>query len=214
VTDNSEFGIPNCELPRKPVIGLAGGIGSGKSTVAAAFARLGCLVLDSDEQAHEVLQRPDVIEQVRKLLGDPTLDAGDPQMRRKIAARVFGWADLVARLNELIHPAVHAMRHEAIAAVQSDPEVVAIVLDTPLLFEAGVDAECDATVFIEAPLEQRQRRVAESRGWSPEDLDRRQRHQMDLDEKRRRCKYVIRNESKPAELDRQAKEVLEKVSGT
>lgn len=197
----------------KPVIGLAGGIGAGKSTVAAAFARLGCLVLDSDRQAHEVLRRGEVIEQVRRLLGDPTLDPADPQVRRKIAARVFGRADLLARLNELIHPAVHAMRRQAIAAAQADPNVVAIVLDTPLLFEAGVDAECDATVFVEAPLEQRQRRVAESRRWSPEELDRRQRHQMDLDQKRRRCDYVITNEGTPADLDRQARQVLEKLVG-
>ncbi|MDD4892363.1 MAG: dephospho-CoA kinase [Phycisphaerae bacterium] len=199
-------------MKRKPIIGLAGGIGAGKSTVAAEFARLGCLVLDSDRQAHEVLQRPDVAAQVRQWLDQPNLDFSDPQVRRTIGKLIFGRPELVAKINGLIHPRVHAMRRAAVEQAAGDPAIVAVVLDTPLLFEADVATECDATVFVDAPLALRRERVAASRGWSAEELQMRQGRQMDLREKRDLCDHVIVNDGSPDELARQVRAVLESVN--
>lgn len=198
----------------KPVIGLAGGIGAGKSTIAAEFARLGCLVLDSDEQAHEVLCQPDVMAELRTWLGPDVFDESGRPVRKRIAAKVFGHPEMVDRLTDMVHPRVHAMRRAAIARHADDPAVKAFVLDTPLLFEAGVDAECDAIVFIDAPLELRRGRVATTRGWSADELDRRQGHQMDLGDKRSRCGFVVSNAGSPEDLTRQVRVVLDAILAT
>ncbi|MCG3177904.1 MAG: Dephospho-CoA kinase [Phycisphaerae bacterium] len=190
---------------------MAGGIGAGKSTVAREFARLGCRVIDSDADAHAVLRQPEVADAVRRLLEMPDLDTADPQARRLIARRVFGRPDLVDGLNRLIHPRVHAMRRATLAELAGDDSIVAFVLDTPLLFEAGVDGECDALVFVEASEALRQQRVASSRGWSADDLAARQGHQMDLAEKRRRCGWVVRNDGDLADLQRQVARTLEEI---
>lgn len=195
----------------KPVIGIAGGIGAGKSTVARAFEQLGCHVSDSDAQAHAALNDPDVVAEIRGWLGEDVLDAAGRPDRRRIAEKVFGDPQAVERLNGLIHPRVHAMRRAEVEQVADDPNTPAVVLDTPLLFEAGVDDECDAIVFVDAPLEVRQRRVKESRGWDAAELARRQSHQMDLEEKRRRCDYVIDNGEQCGDLQEQARRILESV---
>ena len=204
-------GSPKSEMTRKPVIGLAGGIGSGKSTVAAEFARLGCLVLDSDRQSHEVLGQPDVVADLVNWLGRDVLDEAGRPVRKKIAERVFGKPDHVDRLTGLIHPRVARLRDEAILRAQDDPAVVAIVIDSPLLFEAGVDRQCDAVVFVDAPTDQRIARVAADRGWSADHVEARQKHQMDLDQKRPRCRWTIRNDGRTDELGEQVRRVLNEV---
>ncbi len=196
---------------RKAVIGLAGGIGSGKSTVARAFAELGCYVSDSDAQAHAALNEPEVVAEIRDWLGDEVIDKQGRPDRRAIGRKVFGHPEAVERLNGLIHPRVHAMRHAEIARIADDPAVPAIVLDTPLLFEADVADECDAIVFVDAPLDVRRQRVAESRGWDAEELERRQSHQMGLQKKRGRCDYVIANGRDQSDLREQAQRILDGV---
>ncbi len=206
-----EVGDPKSERPPKPVIGLCGGIGAGKTTVASEFARLGCFVLDSDRHAHQALNEPEVIGRLRRWLGDEVLDEAGRPVRAKIAQRVFARPKELARLNALVHPRVNRMRLAEMAERQDDPSVVAFVMDTPLLFEAGLAGECDATVFIDAPAAQRQRRVARTRGWDADELARRQAHQMDLDAKRARCDHVVRNDGPRAGLARQVKRVLQAV---
>jgi len=209
--DKSETPNPKSEMGRKPVIGLCGGVGAGKTTVAAEFARLGGSVLDSDRQARQVLAQPEVVEQIRRWWGEGVLDEAGRPVRERIAECVFGRPDEVARLNELIHPRVRRMRRRRMAEQADDPDVVAFVLDTPLLFEAGVHGECDATVFVDAPRRQREERVRASRGWDGAELERRQRHQMDPEAKRARCDYVIHNDGSAAALARQVRGVLDEV---
>jgi dephospho-CoA kinase len=103
------------------------------------------------------------------------------------------------------------MQTREIAQANADDGVAAIVLDTPLLLEAGFDDACDAIVFVEASLETRRDRVKETRGWSADDLDRRQKHQMDPAAKRARSDFVIVNESTEADLAPRAKEILSNV---
>jgi dephospho-CoA kinase len=216
VSDQSEIRnerSPKSEIGHKPIIGLAGGIGSGKSTVAAQFAKLGCLVLDSDRQSHEVLGQPDVVAELVNWLGSDVLDAAGMPVRKKIADRVFGKPDQVDRLTGLIHPRVARLRDEAILRAQDDPAVAAVVIDSPLLFEAGVDRQCDGVVFVDAPLDQRIARVAADRGWSADQVEARQKHQMDLEQKRARCRWTIRNDGRADELVEQVRRVLAEVLG-
>lgn len=184
---------PPAPEPTRPlVIGLAGGIGAGKSAAAAALADLGCLVSDSDDAAKAELDVPEVRDQLVAWWGEAILAPDGSPDRRAIAAIVFQDSDQRRRLEGLIHPRLKAARASMIergAALG----VPAVVIDAPLLFEAGLDAECDAILFIDAPREARLARVRAARGWDEAELDRREAAQLPLDEKKARSTAVIAN---------------------
>ena len=190
-----------------PVIGLAGGIGAGKSTVANAFARLGCFVIDSDARAKAALDRPDVRSQLVQWWGEPILTTDGRVDRSKIAAIIFADSEQRRRLEQLVHPIVRedraAMIREALAA-----RARAVIVDAPLLFEAGVDAECDTVVFVDAPRQQRLERVCQTRQWDEQELARREASQLPVDEKRRRSGFVVENSGKLGGIDAQVAGIL------
>lgn len=194
--------------PPAPVIGIAGGIGSGKSRVAKEFADLGCLVIDSDREARAALEREEVKRQLVAWWGDGVLDESGAVARSKVAEIVFSDPEQRKRLEALIHPLVKRSRDELVAA---SPGHRAVVIDAPLLFEAGLDADCDAVVFVDAPRNTRLARVREHRGWSEEELDRREASQLPIAEKRRRSDHVITNAGGLGELAGQARRVLEAI---
>ncbi|GIW73716.1 MAG: dephospho-CoA kinase [Phycisphaerales bacterium] len=175
------------------VLGLAGGIGSGKSAVAGILKQMGYVVSDSDAQARAVLERPEVIAELVRTLGPGVVDAQGRPDRRAIADLVFADADKRAALEAIVHPRLHRDRAELIARARAQG-APGVVIDAPLLFEAGVDAECDAVLFVDSPRQARLQRVMAHRGWSAEELARREAAQMPLDEKRRRSDVVIVND--------------------
>ncbi len=179
-------------MSRPVVIGMAGGIASGKSRVASEFGAVGCVVVDSDLEARAVLRRPEVISTLVGWWGNAILNEEGGIDRSKVAAIVFNEPDQRVRLEALIHPLIYLTRSEAIkkAAAAGAPGVI---IDAPLLFEAGLDAECDATVFVHADRAVRLHRVVTTRGWDEAELDRREAAQMPLEEKRSRCDHVIIN---------------------
>ena len=91
---------------KKPIIGILGGIGSGKSTAAAEFAKLGCKVIDADKIAHELLEEPSVKEKVVGLFSRSILNPEGKIVREKLAEVVFTDADKLSSINEIIHPIV------------------------------------------------------------------------------------------------------------
>lgn len=194
---------------RAIVLGLVGGIGSGKSAVARAFAAHGALVLDSDTQAKEALRREDVRTTLVGWWGPGILnDAGEID-RKKVADIVFRDPPQRKRLEELVHPIVRASRASVLADAAAKGVDLAII-DAPLLLEAGVDHECDAVVFVDAPREQRLGRV-KGRGWSEEELDRREAAQWSLEEKKRRSRYQLRNDADLPSLERQVQALVARV---
>ena len=148
------------------VLGLAGGIGAGKSAVAAILRDLGCVVSDSDARAKALLDTPPVRDQIVAWWG-PELLTPDARIDRvRLAAVVFADPDQRRRLEGLIHPLLKTERDAALARARA-ARAPAFVIDAPLLFEAGLHRECDAVIFVDAPRELCLRRVAQSRGWSP-----------------------------------------------
>ncbi len=202
---------------RPPVIGLVGGIGSGKSEVARLLARLGCAVADSDAHTREILARPAVRDVLVSWWGERVLGAGGTPGTREIDRAavgriVFADPEQRTRLERLIHPMVHALRERQFAAARAgSPPPRALVIDAPLLLEAGLDAECDHLVFVDAPHDQRVARVAATRGWGADELARRERAQMPLDAKRARCGIVIGNSDSATDLETSVRRVLDRI---
>ncbi|MCL2640440.1 MAG: dephospho-CoA kinase [Phycisphaerales bacterium] len=195
----------------KPVIGVTGGIGAGKSTVAQLFAAEGCAVIDSDRLAHEALQSAEVKEELRAWLGREVFEADGSVSRKAVGRRVFGAVAEIERLNGLIHPRVHQRRRELMEGYLAEEGVKAVVWDVPLLFEVGLDRECDAVVFVEVPRPIRLRRLRESRGWTDEELAAREKLQLPLDKKAELADYCMDNSSDQASTLRLVQKVLSQI---
>lgn len=195
----------------KPIIGISGGIGSGKTFVADLFGEMGCLVIKSDEQVLRVYEEQAVLERLRAWWGEAVLQADGKVNRRFIADRIFNNPDERRRLEQLLHPHVAHRRKAIMRAAAEDPQVLAYVWDTPLLFETGLDRECDVLVFVDAPFDVRLKRVVATRGWDREELIRREKFQRPLDTKRRISDHVIRNTADAATTRSQVREVLSRI---
>ncbi len=98
-----------------------------------------------------------------------------------------------AELNEILHPKIRKEIRRQIALTNQDASIEAIILDAALLLETGWDHECDTVVFVDVPRPIRERRVTENRGWTPEELTKREKNQLPLKEKKSRCDHSIDN---------------------
>jgi len=194
-----------------PVIGIVGGIGAGKSTVANVFAQLGCVVSDSDECVREIMRDRKVIDQLVAWWGREILIRGGADDgavdRSKVAQIVFEKPIERRKLEGLIHPLVHEHRRAMIAQAVEDG-AQGVIIDAPLLFEAGVDSECDAVVFVDTPADIRLIRVQRARGWDAHELDKREKAQLGLEHKRKQSDYTVANIGSPDELNGRVARVL------
>ncbi|MEE8171223.1 MAG: dephospho-CoA kinase [Phycisphaerae bacterium] len=199
---------------RKPIVGLAGGIGSGKSTVARMLAEFGGVVISSDILNRDALNSEEVATTLQAWWGPSVIGSDGRPDRRRLSDLVFTDPTRRQRLERLLHPRIAAERRRRIELIGADPSARFVVLDSPLLFEAGVDAECDCVVFVEAPAELRRARVAAARGWSVEEFDRREAVQDALGTKRSRADYVCRNDGDEATLRRRLAPIVAQVMNT
>jgi len=169
-------------------IGLTGGIGSGKSTVAARFAELGALVIDADALAREVVEPgTDGLAAVVAEFGERVLDGSGRLDRPALARVVFADEAARGRLNGILHPRIRARAAELIAAA---PPGTVVVQDVPLLAETGQADRYDLVVVVEAPEELRVRRLARDRGMAAGEVRARMAAQA-TDEQRRAVADVL-----------------------
>lgn len=197
---------PAHSTPAPPIIGLAGGIGAGKTTVANMLERMGCTVARSDEGGRAALRDPEIRDTLVRWWGRAILDDTGEVDRRRVAEIVFVDKSERARLEQLTHPWIEARRRAAFAA--AGPETVAFVIDAPLLYEAGVDDECDAVIFVQTTGTERDRRLRSTRGWAVSERRRREDSQLPLDVKESRADYVLRNDGDLEALEAQVRSVL------
>lgn len=178
---------------RVMVIGLAGGIGSGKSTIAKILGELGFLVIDSDQLARAALDRPEVRATLITWWGPGVVNGEGKVDRAKIAAIVFNKPEERARLEALVHPLVKHGREQVVERASAEGRV-GVVVDAPLLFEAGSDKEVDRVLFVETPREMRLARVKQTRGWDEAELARREAAQWPIEKKRGHSHAVVHND--------------------
>jgi len=192
---------------KKPIIGIIGGIGSGKSTVAAEFAKLGCKVIDADKIAHELLDEPAVKAKVVGLFGRTILDSEGKIDREKLAEVVFADAQKLSLLNEIIHPLVLQRAEELIKQYDRQNQVKAIVLDMPLLVEVGWDKRCDKLIFVVCEQKLRLDR-AKKLGFDKNQVKIRENFQISLDNKANLADNTIENNSDFSVLARQVTDIF------
>lgn len=172
--------------------------------MASLLAGRGATVLDADRMAHRELERPEVRGEVVRALGEGVRGPDGRIERRAVAEAVFGRPERLRALEAILHPRVLAAFEAEIERRRAPPgeprEVV--VLDAPLLWEAGGRALCDERLFVEASPETRARRARE-RGWAEGEIERREARQVPLEEKRAAATYVIDNDGDLARTEEQ-----------
>jgi dephospho-CoA kinase len=200
-------------VARVPLVGIVGGVGAGKSSVVRNVKSLRLHFIDADRIGHQQLAVQDIKDQIVKVFGAQVLDSSGNISRPGLAAQVFGDSaekqQKLQQLNSIVHPAIRSEIRRQINAAPQD--VDAIILDAALLLEAGWAEECDAVIFVDTSLEQRLKRVAETRGWSVEELQRREASQLSLEEKRRRSNFCVDNSGEISVAARQMEQALAKI---
>ncbi|HEY2637084.1 MAG TPA: dephospho-CoA kinase [Solirubrobacteraceae bacterium] len=188
-----------------PFVGLTGGVGAGKSTALAELERLGAATLSTDAVVHDLYGSAEVRDAVADRFGPDVAPAGAVD-RAALASRAFASPEDRAWLEGLIWPRVGARiaawREEQLT---HDPPPVAMVVEVPLLFEAGMEGAFDATIVVVADEDVRARRAA-SRGH--EAVDERVARQLPQDEKARRADHAVRNDGSVADLQRNLSAIL------
>jgi dephospho-CoA kinase len=198
-------------MGKKPIIGILGGICSGKSTVASEFGRLGCAVIDADKIAKQLLDEPTVGPRIVKLFGNDILDAGGKIDRNKLAKIVFSDKTRLTDLTNILHPPVFERTNKLIEANSQNNTIPAIVLDIPLLAEVGWEKRCDKLVFVACDRETRLKR-AKNRGLKEEnELKIRENFQISLDKKAQISHYILNNNSGLSEVALQVSRIFNSI---
>ena len=199
------------------VIGLTGGIGAGKSSVARILHDHGCVVFDADEAVRGILKTDSAVrEKLISWWGSGIINDEGKVDRRRVAQFVFVEDGERKRLEGLLHPMVEKRRNQlwedaGREAKQAGRRIAAFVIDAPLLFEVGLDKKCDAVIFVDASEEIRLNRVREGRGWRAEELKNRERAQWSVDMKREKSDFIVENEGSFDDLRSEVRVVLEKI---
>ena len=203
------IGQPRAQGPRR-IIAVSGGIGSGKSSVTRVFASRGAVTADADAIAREILEPGEpTLTEVARVFGDDLLREDGSLDRALLASRVFageGADERVARLNAITHPVIE---ERAWSILRGAPEGSLAVYDIPLLVEGDHADRFDAVVIVDAPLEERVKRL-EGRGVAPEDARARIRAQASLQQRRAIATIWIDNEGSAEELEEVARLVYER----
>ena len=179
-------------LIKPKIIGLTGGIGSGKTTVANYFQSKGIPVYISDVEAKKVMAFPEIISQIVAIFGTDILGENDTLNRDKLASIVFNNPDKLKQLNSIVHPAVKKHFEQWVGNNKNFPY---LVKEAAILFESGSDKDCDAIITVCAPMETRINRVLERDASSREKVLQRINNQISDDERIAKSQYVITNEN-------------------
>ena len=174
------------------IVGLTGGIGSGKSTVARFFELLGYPVFNSDKVAKEVYFKPEIKEKIIQLLGPEVYTKENTLNKNFISSKIFANTDLLHSLNTIIHPAV---KKEFISFVSSSKNKL-IIKESALLFEARLEKEVNKIILVVADDDLRLKRVIKRDGLMPEEVLKKIKSQLPQSEKMKKSDFVINNNEK------------------
>lgn len=180
-----------------PVIGIIGGIGSGKTAIAKALGQImSVCILDADRAGHEVLKQPETKKSLKEAFNQEIFDHSGEVNRSELARLVFGKEEnchkALQQLNEITHPRIHNYLKEQLSEIQRRQTCDLTILDAALLLEAGWSESCDAIVYLEVPEQIRLQRV-QQRGWSEQQFRDREASQLPLHIKSEKSNVTISN---------------------
>ena len=187
-------------------VGLTGGVGSGKTTVATILAELGATIIDGDKLAREVVEKGTPgLEQVVAAFGPEVLTPEGHLDRPRLGAVVFEDADQRRRLESIVHPLIFE-RYAALEAATGPDDLV--VHDIPLLAETGRAAEFDAVLVVDVPDETRIERMVRDRGWTRQDAEARIAAQATREDRLAIATHVIDNAGTRDQLRERVEQVF------
>jgi len=188
------------------VIGIIGGVGSGKSSVASELAALGAMTLDVDRIGHDLLNETEVKNRLVERWGPGVTGSSGEIDRSVVAGIVFadspGAADELGFLESLVHPRITDQLVSRIAEFKQSEGTGVLVVDAAVMVKAGWDQLCDRIIFVEVSERDRLTRC-QQRGWNSEEFYRRELNQESLELKRERADWVIDNSGVRQDLKEQ-----------
>jgi len=194
------------------LVGLTGGVASGKSTVSRILEGEGAILIDADQIAR-ALARPGspVFLELIRAFGEKILREDGSLDRKALAARVFSDPEQRSVLNRILHPRIkEEIRRRVREVVERDPAAI-VIIDAALLIEAGHDQEMDKVIVVTSRAEQQIKRLKERNGMAPEEAERILASQMPQEEKLKVADFVLRNEGSLEETAKRTKEVFQKL---
>lgn len=188
------------------VIGITGGISSGKSTIARMLASLGAEAIDADVMCHKLFLAKDIKAKIIERFGHVVLDMYGMIDRSRLAEIVFQDKTSLDDLCNILHPTVIEQIRLRIDEIEKRGRRKAIVIDAALLEESDLSLLCDFIIFVNTGKNHRVHRSKISRHWQDSELERRERFQMSLEDKKKKADYVVDNNLTEENTYRQVKE--------
>lgn len=194
------------------IVGLTGGIACGKSTVAKMFSALGCVIIDADIVAREVVEPgQEGLKAVVNRFGPGILNEKGELNRKALGALVFEDARARADLNAILHPLIRQrMEQKKEEAIKKNPPM--ILMDIPLLYESGLEGTVEAVIVVYVPEQVQLERLMARDTLSRKEAEQRIRSQIPIEEKRKRADYIIDNSGTLQQTEDQVKSIFMKLS--
>ena len=194
-----------------PTVGLTGSFGTGKTTVAGIFARLGAKIIDADKINHRLMRRTgSCFHKVVRAFGNGILTRGDVD-RKKIAAIVFSDPAKLKRLSKIVHPQIITEIKKEILRYRKEKKTQIIIIDAPLLIEVGLQKNVDILIVVTAGRKEQIKRVTRRMKINPSEAIRRIKSQMALREKIRWADMVIDNNGSLTKTKKEVKTIWQRL---
>ena len=191
------------------ILGLTGGIGTGKSTVANMLKEKGIPVVDTDLISREVIEYPEIIEKIKLEISNEVFDFNNKLDRKKMSEIVFENQEKLKKLNKIMHPEILKKMWDEVEELKKNHKI--IVVDVPLLFEINMEKEVDKILLIYASKEIQLKRIMERDGRTREEAVKIISSQMPLYKKREKSDYIIQNNDSLENLEKKLEKILEKL---
>ena len=194
------------------VVGITGGVGSGKTEVAREFEKLGAFILDADEIARELVDENQSIRKaLQKRFGSDVFDNKGRLKRRELGRIVFSDNQKLRQLNGIIRlPLISEIKRRILRFQKKNPNAV-VAVDMAIIFEAQIESLFDTIIVVTASEEKRIQWLSDERKWNREEISSRMQAQMDVRMKEKKADYIIENSGTLEELHQSARDTYDRI---